>query len=444
MSSIEIFHKIVSILISLAMLVNAYFIKRLVGTWLTPGGIFSLFWFVFTFAPLVLLFDVPINPIAVLFIAICVVLFSWTFCFFKWKKAFALNIEKPKASEAYDTPFMRLFFKLSMFIAVFSTIAQVMAQGFTLEDIFLHPLATSGKYTAMRYDEEIKSTIFNTLGNVFSYVAVLIGGLLFGSVVRKKRKIKALLCFLPAILIMFTQGAKGLLFLALFLFIGSLLITSLFNNKLNLFKFKNNVKVFKVTALLFVMLYFSFMSRGLHQVTDKVFLFNKLRQMFASYALGHLYAFSDWLTAYLGGVTELVYDVKNNFVGFYTFYFIGKKLVPQDELIMGTYGEYFKYENLLQSNIYTIFRGLIQDFTIPGAIIFIIVNGFLLHLVFYQFLIKKKPAITAAILIFMIGHFYNSLYISFLTWNIPVFLFVVFAVVLYLNKYKFVFNKKKG
>jgi oligosaccharide repeat unit polymerase len=437
---IEVFYKILSVIISLGMIVNGYVIKKEQGTWLTPSGIFSLFWFIFTFLPLIILVEIPVNPLAVLFITVSVILFSWTSFFFRWNKAFELNKQKLAAHKIFDTKFLRFALWFSIIVATYSTIAQVLAQGFTLGEMINHPLLTSGKYTQLRYEENIKGTIFNGLSTLFSYLGVLIAGLIFGSSLRKKIKRLSLLCFLPPILIMFTQGAKGLLFLALFFFLGSLMVSSFYNNKVKLFNFKNNAKIFKVSLLIFVGLYFSFLSRGLQNVSDFGVLVNRLRRLFGSYMFAHLYSFSDWFTSYLGGDTGIVYDTSNNYFGFYTYYFLGKYFVPKEELIIGTYDEYYIFEDILQSNIYTIFRGLIQDFTLIGALIFITINGFLLHLIFYQFLIKKKPIISAAFCVFMLGYIYNSLYISLLTWNIPIVLFVFFVIVLYINKYKLVFK----
>jgi len=440
---IEYFNKLLSILISLGMYYNGYAIKKEQGTWLTPSGIFSLFWFIFTFVPLIILMEVPVNPLAILFITVSVILFSWTSFFFRWNKAFKLNNYKQYANIIYDTKFLRIVLWSSICIASYSTIAQVLAQGFTVSDLINHPLLTSGKYTQMRYEEKLKGTIFNSLSTLFSYLGVLVGGLVFGSSLKKKTKRLALLCFLPPILIMFTQGAKGLLFLAIFFFLGSLMVASFFNKKIKLFNSKNVVKIFKISILVFVGLYFSFLSRGLQNVSNFGILFNRLRRLFGSYTMAHLYAFSDWFTAYLGGKTDIVYDITNNYFGFYTFYFFGKHFVRKEDLIMGTYQEYYIFEDVLQSNIYTIFRGFIQDYTLVGALFFIIINGFILNLIFYQFLIKQKPVVTSAICVFMIGYIYNTLYISLLTWNITIIVFIIFTTILYVNNHKFVFNKEK-
>lgn len=434
----DLFYKILAILLSTSILINAYFIKRVVGTWLFPACIFSLFWFAYIFFPLIILFEIPVNIFSILFLILCVIAFSWTSAFFNWNQALEMNKKKEHSSLIYDTKFLRKVLCFSIIVSVLCTIKQVMAQGFSITEIVSSPLTVSGKYMKMKYFSELNKTVYSMIGLVFSYISVLVGGLVYGSTLDRKRKWLSLLSFLPALVVIVIQGAKGLLFLSLFLFLGSVLVTKLYNNDFLLFNKKNIIKIIKSGAILFIFLIISFLSRGLKNIESFSVLVAHMRRLFASYMLTHIYAFSDWFTAYFGGDTQLEYDTSNNFYGLYTFNFFTKTFADKDKLVMGTYGEYFKYQDIIKSNIYTMFRGLIMDFGILGAIAFIVVNGLFIHLIFNIFLVYKKPVVTTALVVFMIGYFYMSFLISLLTWKITVFAFMLFILILFLNKYKFV------
>ncbi len=437
----EVFYKLLAILISSTILINAYFIKRVVGTWLFPACVFSLFWFAYTFFPLVILFEVPITLLPLTFITLCVIIFSWTAAFFNWKKALEVNKLKPHSSLIYDNVFLRKFLFFSILFSLAAVLAQISSQDISLYNLLTSPLESAAKYMSLKYTGELKYTFFSPLSLIFSYISILIGGLIYGSSRLRKRKRIALLSFLPSILIIVTQGAKGLLFLSLFLFLGGIMVTKIYNSSFDLFNRKNIFSSIKASLILFVFLVIGFMSRGLYNITNFGVLLFSLRRLFASYMLTHLYAFSDWFSAYLGIPTDLNYDVSNNYFGFYTFYFIGKKIVPKEKLIHGVYGEYFKYQDIIKSNIYTVFRGLIMDFGIFGAFFFLFIMGLFTHLVFYIFLLRKRPVISTALIIFIIGYFYISFIVSLFTWDIIIFSFLFFVAVLFINRYKFVFKK---
>tara|TARA_R110000868_G_scaffold119018_9_gene315328 strand:+ start:6563 stop:7882 length:1320 start_codon:yes stop_codon:yes gene_type:complete len=438
----EIFNKILAIIFSLSILLNAYYIKRVVKTWLVPGVLFSIFWVAYSLPPLIFLFNVPVNPLAILFITLSVILFSWTSALFDWEKAFYLNSKKPLAINLYNKKNLRVTLKLLIALSIFGTVLQVRAQGINIYDMIMHPLVSAGKYAAKRYNQGLNNSNYYIFSLVFAYLSVLLGGLIYGSTNRKKHKRLSLLSFIPSIIIMYTQGVKGLFFLSTFFFLGSLMITKFHDKKLDLFKLKTFFAFFKAFILIFVMMILSFMSRGMQNITSMNVLYVKIKFYMTSYAFTHIYAFSDWFSYYLGSNATQVYEKSNNFFGYYTFRFISKYYMPPEQRdIKGVYEEYFIYEDLIKSNIYTMYRGLIMDFSITGAIIFIALNGLFLHFIFHIFLSLKKPVLSTAIVVFMLAYFYMSYIISLLTWNITILAFILFVLILIFNKYKFVIKK---
>ena len=90
----DLFEKLLAILYSFMILFNALLIKKYIGTFLFPASIFCLFWFGYSFFPLIFLFNVPINSNAILFIYFCTLFFTIGSFPFKWKKAINQNSDK--------------------------------------------------------------------------------------------------------------------------------------------------------------------------------------------------------------------------------------------------------------------------------------------------------------------------------------------------------------
>lgn len=437
----EIFYKLLSIAFSLLILYNAIYIKKVVGTWLFPACLFSLFWFCYTFFPLLVMFEVPINPISIGFITISVIFFSWTFVFFNWKKAFKENLNKPNVQEVFNTSFLRGILIFSIIISIIFSVQFVIKQGFSLNDMITNTVLVAEKFAMLRYADKLQPTFFGPLSLMFCYISVLVGGVLFGATTNKRKKRIILLCFFPALIVMLTQSAKGLFFGSIFYFLGGILVTSIFQNKFLLLKSKNIAIVSKLAFVSVILISLSFLSRGLRGVTETTIILEKLRFLFASYFFGHLYNFSDWLDSYLGIRNKMNFDTSNYHLGYYTFTGIFKFFGSKKETPTGTFSEFNNHSDVMVSNIYTIFRGFIMDFGIIGAVFFIIINGFFIHLMYYIFLKQKRPVFASSILIFMLVYFYISFGVSLMTWNIILIVFFLLFVILLINNYKFVYKK---
>jgi len=439
--ALAVLSKLLSIFISLLILFNAILIRKIVGTWLFPGTLFSLFWFVFIFFPLIIIFEVPINPWAVGYLSLLVIVFSWTFIFFDWKKAFSSNLDKRPADEVYDTRLLRITMWFSIFFSVVCAIKVMLVQGFSLAELYGDIIMVAAKYAVSRYASDVVYSAFGPLSLGFAYLAVLIAGLIFGSTHNNSRKKWVLLAFLPSIIIMVTQSAKGSFFGSIFYFLGGILVTSIQQNRLLLFKASILKVIFKIGSFSIFLFIFSLMSRGLQDEKDVGGFIEKLRFFLATYFFAHLYNFSEWVTVYWDGFNNSKFDISHYYYGFYTFTSIYRFFGYKKETPDAVYDEYNVIQEQMESNIYTIFRGMVMDFGILGTILFIFLLGLALHFCFYVFLNTRKPVISIAITIFMLVFFYYSFIISLLTWNIIPFVFILFIILLKFNSYSFVLKK---
>lgn len=430
----EMIEKITAICFSLGLLVQAVVVRKIVGTWIFPAALFSLFWFFATIVPLVFLFLIPINPQGMVFIFFACLLFSCTALPFQWRKAFITN-RRLGQSEKYDSAFLIWSFYLFSIGAVLTLIVSISEQGFSFADILFNFLAVANQYMAKRYSDELSSSIFSQLSFVLMYPAAIFGGLVFDSAKSSARKgLYIALVLMPSILALLVQGAKGNLFLVLAFFWGALLMSKLNKGDLKLFGKINWLKLSIYFLVLFFMLIFSFLSRGLFEESDNNVILNGLIRYFASYTSAHMYAFSDWFSYYVGSGSVMNYAIDSDANGFYTFMSVFKFAGSQKETVPGVYGEYFYYGDFITSNIYTWFRGLVTDFGILGTAVFMCIFGGISHVLFFCGLMLRNRVIAHTFFIHFIGFLYTTYIVSLLIWNSVYTSFIIVSIVLIANK----------
>jgi hypothetical protein len=111
------------------------------------------------------------------------------------------------------------------------------------------------------------------------------------------------------------------------------------------------------------------------------------------------------------------------------FNFIGtSKTAPP-----GIYDDYYILEGLLQTNIYTHYRGLILDFSLIGSMLVMTFAGLISHFMYFFLLTNRRPWLSAAFYLHLIGYIYTSFIISLLIWNSIFASFIITALILNIN-----------
>jgi len=406
--------KLLAIFFSILIFAQAYCIRSVVGTWIFPACLFSIAWFVFTFFPLVVLFNVPIEPLSVLFIALCVFSFSLSALPFNWAKAFENNKRKDDGDSAkFNSGFICKLFWFSSVSAIVFTVISVISNGFYLYSMIFDILDTSGKYAAMRGQGELDYGNWGRASIIFTYTTAVLGGLIFyGEKKRVRKFIFIFMAFAPSLFVMLTQSAKLILFLSIAFFYGSIFVRKIYSNKLKLVNGAFFARLIGYGLLLFPLVAISFLSRGTSDSDDATGIFHKVSNSFFSYVFGHLYAFSDWFSHYLGARTELNYSDSFFSYGNYTFQSIFDLFGSQKIFPAGVYEEYFSYQEMFTTNIYTIFRGLIYDFGSVGTLLFMFLLGLVIHAFFYRLLSSRNSWVSCVVFIISIVCFQASFIIS--------------------------------
>ena len=432
--------KIIAIIFSLGILLNGYVVGKIVKTFLFPASLFCFFWFAYTFFPLVFLFNVPINPISIIFIFFCTLLFCLASLFFDWKKAFNRNKLKLQLPANYfcNKHIIRVF-NLLFIVTLLFLLIDIRIQGFEIVSFLFNFYESSNSFIAKRYSHEIVSNVYAQMANVFNYVLVMLGSVIVGSAIfSNARKYKlALMTLIPSIIITLTQGAKGTILLSVVLFYGGILIIRIFRNKLELTNKKTNRVFVIIFVSLFGVLLLSFMSRGIYEESNSDAI-DKLLFYFNSYSFGHIYAFSDWFDFQLFNTKSVITYANSpglNY-GFYTFMYFFRLLGDTTIVPDGIFDDYFYYKGVFVTNIFTVFRGTILDFGVLGSCLFWFVSGFFSSVIYYVLLSLKRPIITIPLFIMMIGYFYTTFIISLFIWRSIFAAILVFALILFYNKLK--------
>lgn len=427
--------KLLAIFLSLLIFMQASIIRRMVGTWMFPACLFGLFWFLLTFIPLVLVFEAPVDPIAVGYILLSCLFFSASAFIVDWRGPY-----KIRRAKNYRADFGNVFIRKSFYgITIFAFIClmiNTLAQGISLGDIIFNIMETANSYISRRYSDELNVTIFGRLSVVFTYTAAVLGGLYYADRPNDARGSMVILFSLaPSAAVMVIQGAKGALFLSLAYFISGILIVKILNNDRDLFKTGNFTIIFKYSLIVIPIVVLSFLVRDPSTSGEIEAIKTGLTRGLLSYSSAHMYAFADWFSHFLYNKSTLNYVDDFNAGGFHTFISVFKFFGSDKYIPEGYYEEYYQYKDVIQSNIYTIFRGLIYDFGLFGSLFFMLGFGVFSHASFLQLLISKNPVVSIAIFTHFIGFVYTSFIISQFVWNSIYVTFLLLCAILYVNNF---------
>lgn len=430
-------YKFINFFLSVFFLIGAWSAKKAFTVWLNPVSIFSLFWFFYTAFPLVVAFEAPVNPLAILYILFFCLSFSLSGYMLPWRVALARNESKPDAAYYFNRPLMVAAFYGAAGFAVLMNFFGVLQQGISIDQLLSNPIAVGGIYAGKRYSGEIVPNVFSQLGLQCCYYTAVFGGLIYGSRGAAKGKIRLLMfTFLPALLVMFLQSAKGLFFFSIFLFLGGVLVTRLYNKNYTLIDYSGFRSLFLYGLLVFPIVLASFMSRGIYAVDDPMLVLNRLRYYLVTYSSVHLPAFSDWFSERYLNESLMGYQQDVMTMGFFTFMSFFQLAGDDRYVPMGTYDEFYTYGEFIKGNLFTAFRGLINDFGLFGSLVFAFFAGMFCNFIYWRLLSHRNSPFAVIAFVYFVAVCYQTYLVSTLTWlTVPlvfivqwVFLFVVMKI----------------
>lgn len=316
---------------------------------------------------------------------------------------------------------------------VFTTLC-IISSDIDLNSILFDPVETSGYYASLRGKGETEYGIWGVLSIFFTYTTSILGALISR---RYHKGIKkwtlSILTFTPAVYVMLTQSAKLVLYYSIGCYFAAVLLKKIYSNKLELFNWSFLPRLMGFSLLMLPLLSISFLSRNLYYELEGKDILTIIWFSLKSYVLGQIYAFSDFFSFYLGAKSELTYIHDLNSYGYWTFksifdMFGGEKYFPPS-----FFQDSYYHEEVLATNIFTIFRSLINDFGGVGTICFMFASGLVVHALFYRLLTYRRSWVACSAfmvaVVFIIGTYLLSIFVA--RWSIL--LFVAFTFIFWIN-----------
>jgi len=357
-----------ALILSIALIAWAAVMRAVAGTWLQPAAFFALWWCVAGVAPLVFAPQEPVGPHAIVWLLAASVAVSCG--------ALAGNgglrtrrlqsLAAPTDREAKVFGFVVL---VSVALGMGSNIAFLIGVGIPISDVLQldRLVVVANQLYFVRYSENppppppLAQALLS-----FVFLAPAAGGILFVLRRELRWKVLSLLAYLPAIAVTVLQTTKAAVLFALALWFSGYFATRLRLGKLAVFTTGHFVAAAVITLI--VTPFFFAVAIARLASTD-VALAGGLTKKFLTYAFAHMTVFSQWLGEYMSQPFEPT-------LGSVTF--AGPlELFGYQERIPGLFETVIQLLTGDTSNIYTAFRPLIQDFTIPGALVVLALLGFM-------------------------------------------------------------------
>lgn len=354
--------------LSMVLVAWAGSMRMACGTWLHPSAFFPLWWCFAGIIPMILAPQEPVGPQAILWLiaaSICVSIGAAAgnggF------RARLATIGMPATDR--ELLLIGTTVCISVILGIGSSVAFAASSNVSWGDVLdIEKLVVvTNQLYVQRYDEIAAAPPMLSQALLpFVFLAPAAGGILFVLRREKKWKAIALSAFLPAIAVTVLQTTKAAVLFAMVLWLSGYFATRLRNRKLKVFT-KGHLLVATIVVALVTVFFFA-TSLARMASTDAGLLDLVMRKLLTA-AFGHMTVFSKWLAEYWNASTEPTLG---------TIVFAGPlEMLGVVHRIPGL------FENVVDlvlgetSNIYTAFRPLIQDFTIPGALTVLGLLGFI-------------------------------------------------------------------
>lgn len=358
----------------LVLLILTIWGKFYFRNWLAPGVFFSLIWLLYTIFPIIFLPDLPISSFS-----LWIITFSVFSLVTGSMLVFPISNHKLIVSkESVNTElFYSIFFKILKYFSILSFLGVILIfeEGIrsyglpkSLESIF----HLGYFYAYARYRQSYVPPLGVRILSYFIYPSALAGGYLWNYFKNLRKKF---LSVLPLLIMSFYSiifAARAGLYISIFMWISGVLVSNLLKHgeKYKVFYFK---KLFLLIVVFFVLIFSYCFIQVLRIGKFSQEIFTSIIQNAKVAIWGYLPAFSVWLdTANLLGFSGGNYT----FAGLFDLLGLGMKQQGLYSPVYFPTGE--------STNIYTMFRALIEDYSIVGMFIFWFVVGILSTLAYVK------------------------------------------------------------
>lgn len=349
-------------IVSLIVLIS-WFLRVIHKTWLAPSAFYALWWGSTTLVSLIVGRNefIPFWGLIWLLLS-CIIVGAGSLVFYSANQSHVYLHKFNFDGFEINSNFFTSVYYFSVFISFFYIISSVIYNDFSFVDFksLEGLLALAVKFSVDRYEENVVLPIYIKLQLPFVFLSNAIGGTLF-CISRKKRY---LVCLLPPVIIAILFTEKAGIFFCLSIWMACLLSMNVLFRKTKIFNFKNLLKIsFSLTLLLSLMFISAFARLGTIDIDELEVVLEKLY----STLFGHIASFSYWFSNFdlfnyplQGGIYT--------FSGVYDFFGLSKRQ-------SGLYTENYQLSNGALTNLYSIHKGLLLDYSIFGTIFIYFIFG---------------------------------------------------------------------
>lgn len=331
---------------------------------LEPAGVFAAMWIFFAMGGFLLQQQIAQRFYGTLYILLCVTAFTagTIFCDTFVHPTPASDV-RPALRTRRVMPLLLILLAGAMVNPVYS----ITLHGFSIRALLNMQdlLNMNNQISEDRYYTGEAYSIVNQFFLIFSYAAPAIGGFCYRQI-GKVNKTLCVLTLLPGTFIALTQSMKMVMMTSFILwFAGYVICSYTFGLSLRI-KPRVILRLLAIIAAFFAILFISMVFRT-GEISERTVL--DISQKFVTYSFGHLHCFDLWYTTYTPG--ELAFGSKT-FMGI-------SNLLGLEERVQGIYPEYVNigingFYGI--SNVYTIFRPLIEDIGEAGTALIMFLAGF--------------------------------------------------------------------
>lgn len=301
------------------------------------------------------------------------------------------------------------------------SILLIRRNGFSLGSLFNFNalLEMNNTIAVQRYSGNSTTGILNKLLLIFVYAAPMCGGYALVFAKDKFGKYLSIATMLPELLILFTENTKAPFVGCMIFFISSWLVGNMVRyGKIKKFNIRTIIIFIGVLIVSFALFTTTMMLRiG----SWDSYSYSLVRNKMGNYVFGHIPAFDNWFSNNTWNY-EYTFGAKT-FIGIFDLLGLSSRSqgIYQDNYIGGA----------LATNVYSYFRGIIDDFGMVGGLIFTALMLIIITAA-YRKLENRQTNVTNQIIL-MVGYSFIMFFmVSLFSYNSFLFAFVLFAVYLFL------------
>lgn len=360
---------------------NLFFCKTLKKGIFNPAMIYTIVWSFFLITPCILWENIGWNYNGLLWITLsCTSMIIGQGLALSYNRRNNYDVlsdcnENIKLKPYVNIKYLSVIVEIFIIISLLRVFFSVISKGFSLSVFYnLDQLLSINNYSAYnRYNTEESVGLISQLFLILQYSLPIFGGYIFQFAIEKKDKVISVLTLLPVTLGLLISNAKAGFIASVFNFLISYMLSSYKKNgKYTQTSFKTTI-IISLSIITFIGLMFISMCMRVGDFSPSTIEYVRNRIMV--YGFGQMKAFDEWFHMNVPDYTF--------FESTYMWIFNRLGIVNR---VQGVY----RYANSIHTNVFTVFRGIINDFGFLGGQIYIFLRGFIGGILIFNFEKNKK------------------------------------------------------